>query len=156
MQIEEIGKVAVSDAMTHEEVVSLLEDLLDIGADSDLEVEIKKQPKIFAVLERLYSVHSRKLAILHTQRAKVERLRTMFYDGKLPASHYQKEPLAVAVLKSDIPKLLDTDVQMTEMRALYNEQDRLVKSIERAKEQLRSRTWDLKNIIEYRKLLLGA
>lgn len=156
MNINEISNQAISDSMTFEEVVTLVENMLEVGADSALDEELLKQPKIFGVLERLYSVHSRKLSILHRQRMAVEAVRERHYGGKMTGEHYKKDPLPEAILKSDIPKKINQDPQVLEIRGLHEEQDRIVTLIEKSKDQLRQRSWDIKNMIDYRKMILGV
>lgn len=156
MDIDKIHNTPVSDEMDFETVSGLIEDMLSIEPDADLDVEILKHPKIFGVLSRLHAVHARKLALLTSQKAKVEWQRERHYGGKMPAAHYKQDPLNEAVLKADIPKYMAVDPIVLEMRGVVAEQDRIVSMIENAQNQLRNRSWDIKNVIAYRQMLLGV
>lgn len=140
---------------SYEEIETYVDGLLAINGD-DLDAEAIRNTRIFTKLSRIYVLRCRKLAELHTQLSKLEHKRKRYYSGKETAETYKKEPLTEAILKSDIDSWMDIDPIITEMRGLVKEEDRIVKFIEEAKGMLRWRGSDVKNAIEYRKLMMGA
>lgn len=140
---------------TFEEIEKVVESKLVINGD-DLDGEAIRNQKIFTEINRIYIHKSRKLGELLDQLAKVEHNRFRHYAGKLTSDHYKREPLTEAVLKQDIPSFMNVDPVVTEMRNLVKECERVVKYLEDAKKSLHSRGFDIRNSIDYRKLMLGA
>lgn len=139
---------------TYEEIEAEVDRLLNINAD-DLDGEAIRNSKIFTQLSRMYVQKSRKLSELYTALAKLEHKRNRYYGGKESSEVYRKEPLNEAILKSDIPSHMNIDPLVIEMRDLVKECERTVKFLEESKGQLRARGFDIKNAIEYRKMMLG-
>jgi hypothetical protein len=139
---------------SYEQVEEHVDDLLSIDSNN-LDAEALRNSRIFTKLSRIYVIRSRKLAELHTQLAKLEHKRKRYYSGKETAETYKKEPLTEAILKSDIDSYMAIDPIIVEMRELVKEEDRIVRFIEDAKGLLRWRGNDIKNAIEYRKLMMG-
>lgn len=140
---------------TFEDIEKVVESKLVINGD-DLDGEAIRNQKIFTEINRIYIHKSRKLGELTDQLAKVEHNRFRHYAGKLNAEHYKREPITEAILKTDIPSYMAIDAVVVEMRNLVKECERIVRYLEDAKKSLHSRGFDIKNSIEYRKLMLGA
>lgn len=141
--------------LTFEELVKIVEDLLVIKSD-DLDAEALRGQKIFTQLNLIYIQVSRKLALLTKQKDTVEFNRTRHYSGKLTSLHYKNDPLPESILKTDIPNHMNVDPIVVEIRDMVRECERVVKFIEDAKGSLRSRGFDIKNAIDYRKLMMGG
>lgn len=140
---------------SYEDIEKRVDTLLNIDPDN-LDGEAVRNPKIFTELNRMYIHKSRKLGELTIQLDKLEHRRKRYYGGKETAEVYKKEPLTEAILKSDIDSYMSIDPLIIEMRGLVKECEMTVKFLEDAKGQLRSRGFDIKNAIEYRKLMLGV
>lgn len=139
----------------YESIEQYVDSLLAINGD-DLDFEAIRNSKIFTKLNRIYVIRGRRLTTLQTQLAKLEHKRKRYYSGKDTAEVYKKEPLTEAILKMDIDSYMAIDPMIIEMRGLVKEEDRIVKFIEEAKGMLRWRGNDIKNAIEFRRMLLGA
>jgi hypothetical protein len=139
---------------TYEEIEAEVDRLLSINPD-DLDGEAIRNSKIFTSISRMYVQKSRKLSELYHALAKLELKRNRYYGGKESSEVYRKEPLTEAILKSDIPSYMNIDPLVTEMRDLVKECERTVKFLEDSKGTLRARGFDIKNAIEYRKMMLG-
>lgn len=139
---------------TFEDIEKVIEEKLIIDGN-DLDGEAIRNQKIFTEINRIYVHKSRKLGELTDQLAKVEHNRYRHYNGKLSAEHYKKDPITEAILKQDIPSYMNIDPLVVEMRNLVKECERVVKYVEDAKKSLHSRGFDVKNAIDYRKLMLG-
>lgn len=140
---------------SYEEIEKVVEDLLYINPDN-LDGEALNNQKIFPKISRIYIQKSRKLMDLTKTMAKLEHKRRRYYSGKESAEIYKKEPLTEAILKSDVDNYMAIDPLVVEMRGLVKECEMIVKFLEESKGQLRSRGFDIKNSIEYRKMMLGA
>lgn len=139
---------------SYEEIEVYIDGLLSINGDN-LDGEVLENQKIFAKINRVYIQKSRKLVALTNQLAALEHKRFRHYAGKETAAHYKTDPLPEAILKSDIPSYMNVDPLVIEMRGLVKECERIVKFLEDAKGQLRSRGFDIKAAIEYRKIMMG-
>jgi hypothetical protein len=140
---------------SYEEVAAIVDTLLIIDSDN-LDGEAIRNQRIFADINRLYIHKSRKLLALSNQLAMLEHRRFRHYAGKETAAQYKIEPLTEAILKTDIPSHMNIDPLVVEMRGLVKECERIVKYLEDAKGSLRSRGFDIKNAIDFRRLMLGA
>lgn len=139
---------------TYEEIETEVDRLLSINPD-DLDREAIRNPKIFTNLNRMYVQKSRRLSELYNALNKLEHKRHRYYAGKATAEEYKKEPLTEAILKTDIPSYMNIDPLVSELRDHVKECERVVKFLEDAKGQLRQRGFDIKNAIDYRKMMLG-
>lgn len=139
---------------SYEDVEKYVDELTHINPDN-LDAESIRTPKIFTKLNRIYVLKARRLSELSNQLAKLEHKRKRYYNGKETAEVYKKEPLTEAILKSDVDSYMAIDPLIVELRDLVKEEDRIVKFLEDAKGMLRWRGNDIKNAIEYRKLMLG-
>jgi hypothetical protein len=139
---------------TYEEIEGEVDRLLAINPD-DLDGEALRNSKIFTSINRIYILKSRKLGELYTALHKLEHKRQRYYAGKESSEVYKKEPLTEAILKTDIPSHMNIDPLVVEMRTIVKETERTVKFLEDAKGQLRQRGFDIKNAIDYRKMMLG-
>lgn len=140
---------------TFEEVSAFVDGLLVISPD-DLDAEAIRNQRIFSDISRIYIQKSRKLMAVTTQLDKLEHKRFRHYAGKETAAHYREDPLPEAILKSDIPSHMNIDPLLIEMRSIVRETEMTVKYLEECKGSLRSRGFDIKNAIEYRKLMMGG
>lgn len=140
---------------TYEEIESEIDKLLEVNGD-DLDAEAIRNTKIFTKISRIYIQKSRQLGKLLDQQKQIEHVRKRHYSGKLTSEHYKKEPLNEAILKADIPEYMDIDPLVVEMRNQVKECERIVKFLEDSKKTLYSRGFDIKNAIDYRKMMLGG
>ncbi len=141
-------------ARTYEELSGYINSLLEIDQDH-LDAEATRNQRIFAEISLAYVQKSRLLASLTSQLDKVEFKRFRHYAGKETSAHYKEEPLTEAILKTDIPNYMNIDPLVVEMRGLVKETERIVKYLEEAKGSLRSRGFDIKNAIEFKRLMAG-
>lgn len=140
---------------TYEEINSHVDTLLSISSEN-LDAESIRNTKIFTELHKIYVIRARKLIKLKTEKDKLEQKRKRHYEGKMPAEHYKKEPLNEAVLKSDIPILMNIDPLVIEIRGLVDEEEKIVEFLEASKGMLKTRSFDIKNAIAWRQLMMGA
>lgn len=139
---------------TYEQIEAEIDRLLAINPD-ELDAEALRGGKVFTAINRIYIQKSRQLGKLLNLQARVEQKRQRYYAGKESAEVYKKEPLTEAILKTDIPMYMSTDEVVTEVRNLVKEAERCVKFLEDSKGQLRQRGFDIKNALDFRRMMLG-
>lgn len=140
---------------TYEEIEEYVDGLLTVDPD-DLDGEALRNSRIFSKLNRVYIQKSRLLAEQTNQLDKLEFNRRRRYLGKWTAEEYKKEPMPEAILKGDVDLYMRVDPLVIEFRNIVRETERIVKFMEDSKGQLRSRGFDIKNSIDFRKLMTGA
>ena len=141
--------------LSYEELNEIIETLLTIDPNN-LAHEAIRGNRVFAELNKMYIQVSRKLMKLNDQKNSIEQFRYKHYAGKLTHDHYKKEPVDVAILKTDIPSYMNTDKVVIEIRALAREAEMCVKLLEDAKASLKYRGVDIKNSIDFTKFMNGS
>ncbi len=141
----------IKDGMTLEEIQALVLDELEVKTDN-LDSEVLRQPKIFALIQRLHMLATRRLEVLLGQQIKLKMNRVRFYTGKLPPDHYRQEPLTESILKTDVDFYVKSDSKTIEMSNLVGEQERIVKFLEDAKQQLKDRGYTIRCAIDFMRL----
>jgi len=142
------------EELSFDELVDKLEVLLGINSEN-IDAEALRSNKIFGEVQRLHGHAARKLKTLLVQQKQVQMHRWKRYAGKWTSQQYKDEPLGEAVLKTDIDRYMAIDPVMVEINAIVDEQDRIMKLLEDAKAQYKQRTWDIKNAIEFRRMISG-
>mgnify|MGYP002143063935 CR=1 FL=1 len=150
--LKERNDMAIKQIMTLEEILEHIEKTLTINFD-ELGRESVRQVHIFSELQKLHMWNTRRLESLMIQQNQVKMARIRHYTGKMPAEHYKTDPLREAVLKTDLDIYMKIDKQVLEMSGLVNEQERIVKAIEEAKATLRDRGYNIKNAIEFQRMI---
>lgn len=140
--------------VTSEEVTDYVETLLAIDS-TKLDEESLKTNRIFASLYRLKHVQDKKLRSLMQVKAECEHERWLHYSGKANGKHYQEEPLNITVLKTDIEKYMAVDKKIVLVREAVATQDAICVLIEEAIKQVGRRGFEIKNAIEWKKLIKG-
>lgn len=140
--------------VTAQEVVDYIETLLAIDS-TKLDEESLKTNRIFSSLYRLKHVQDKKLRSLIQVKAECEHERWLRYSGKATARHYQEEPLNITVLKTDIEKYMSVDKKIVLVREAVSIQDAVCSLIEEAIKQVGRRGFEIKNAIEWKKLIKG-
>ena len=140
--------------MKYEEINDEIEKLLNID-NNKLDSEATRGQRIFTEINRIYIQVSRRLMSLTDQKNSVELHRFKHFTGKLTSTHYKDNPLDVALLKTDVPRYMDTDAVVVEIRNLVKEAEMIVKMVESAQTTLRGRSFDIKNAISFQSLMAG-
>jgi len=146
--------LSITGNETFDEMNTIIQQMVEL--DSDLEYSIYENSKIFGVLQRAHSIHSRKLEKLTTQYDKVRLDRWRRYVGKWTQERYKAEPMPEIPLKTDVDKYLNTDDIVVEMKHLLTEQDRVVKLIEDSQKAWSGRSYMIKTLIDYQKYKAGV
>lgn len=141
-------------AQTLEEVLAIIEKELSIN-DEKLDGEALRQVRIFSTIQRLHMQHTRILEVKLREQLQLKMKLVRYYSGKATAEEYKARPLREAILKSDVDAYVKVDPLTLEMSSLVEEQERIVKAIEEAKQQLNDRTRLLRIALDFRRMNQG-
>lgn len=111
------------------------------------------QTRLFHEVQRLYLQESKYLRYIMRKYDKVFLHRKKYYMGVLPQSVYKAEPLNPLPLKSEIDMYMRADDIVCEMKELMSESEERVKYTEDCLKRVRDRGYDIKNAIEWRKVV---
>lgn len=139
---------------TFEELVERFEELLKIKDTVRLASALEEQNTIFHTTQRLLAIEARALEFLATKEAEIEIYRRRYYDGKLPAAVYLKEPLKYPPsTKAELDTYIKQDKVFIEIHSITNEARRRVKYLEDVLWRIKERGNEIRTIIEWRRFV---
>lgn len=143
-----------------------LEDVLNywnqdsIINDGNLKLELMNIPKLHAKYIKILNDH--KLASIKSkfEYDKMKEIRSSYYMGHLDQDTldaYKWEQFDICIkTKGGIDKYLNADDYLIKLLQKKSYHDQVVYTCESILNELKSRTWQLKSIIDYEKFLSGA
>jgi hypothetical protein len=81
--------------------------------------------------------------------------RWKYYSGKADPVAYEEEPFDLKVLKNDMDRFLDGDVQVLTIKNKMEEQEEKVKLIEDTAKVIQNASFNISNTIKWKKFLAG-
>ena len=81
--------------------------------------------------------------------------RWKYYSGKANPVAYEEEPFDLKVLKNDMDRFLDGDVQVLTIKNKMEEQEEKVKLIEDTAKVIQTASFNISNTIKWKKFLAG-
>ena len=81
--------------------------------------------------------------------------RWKYYSGKANPVAYEEEPFDLKVLKNDMDRFLDGDVQVLTIKNKVEEQEEKVKLIEDTAKVIQNASFNISNTIKWKKFLAG-
>ena len=124
--------------------------------DTELDLESLKTPQ----LHNKYMKHYTKFKLLLTRTE--DELRTMkrdkweYYTGKADAAVYALKPFDLKILRTDVDKYLDSDIDLQKQKQKVDYLSTTVDFLDRTIRQISNRTFTIKNAIDWRKFTSGA
>lgn len=79
-----------------------------------------------------------------------------YYLGRANPEEYKKNPLGLKIMKTEIDTYLNGDEELTRQRLRMESQKIRVQFLEGVLKALNSRTWEIKNIIDWKRYLSGG
>lgn len=123
----------------------------------DLDGESLKTPKLHSRWMSILGDEAARLVTLQNLQKKVYLERWKYYNGKQPDSYYREHGVVHdKILKGDIGMYLDADEYVAIMKEIVNAQSHLVDFLEKTIKEISSRTFHLKNAIEWRRFESGS
>ena len=141
--------------MTLEELQELADKDLKIN-DTELDLESLKTPQ----LHNKYMKHLTKFKLLlsrsETEYNMLKREKWEYYTGKADPKVYAEKPFDLKILKTDIDKYLDSDIDLQKLKQKVDYLNTTVDFIDRTIRQITNRTFTIKNAIDWRKFTSWA
>jgi hypothetical protein len=124
--------------------------------DTELDLESLKTPQ----LHNKYMKHYTKFKLLLTRTE--DELRTIkrdkweYYTGKADPSVYQAKPFDLKIMRTDIDKYLEADIDIQKLSQKVAYLVTVVDFLDRTLRVLVNRTYTIKNAIDWRRFTSGA
>lgn len=134
-----------------EQLQEFIDSILSLDT-TKLDYETARNPKIFTTVYRLLRVEAKRLRETMVVFGEVENKRTAYYSGKASGAEYKAEPLNIKLMKSEVPAYLAVDEKYLAAKEFVNEADLRVKMVEGAIKLAHSRTYEIKNALQWKQL----
>ena len=124
--------------------------------DTELDLESLKTPQ----LHNKYMKHYTKFKLLLTRTEDelrtIKRDRWEYYTGKADPSVYQAKPFDLKIMRTDIDKYLEADIDIQKLSQKVAYLITVVDFLDRTLRVVVNRTYTIKNAIEWRRFTSGA
>jgi hypothetical protein len=124
--------------------------------DTELDLESLKTPQ----LHNKYMKHYTKFKLLLTRTEDelktIKRDKWEYYTGKADPSVYQAKPFDLKIMRTDIDKYLEADVDIQKLSQKVAYLITVVDFLDRTLRVVVNRTYTIKNAIEWRRFTSGA
>ena len=124
--------------------------------DTELDLESLKTPQ----LHNKYLKHLTKFKLLLTRAendfTRIKKDKWEYYTGKADPAVYQLKPFNLKILKQDVDKYLDSDIDIQRAKHKVDYLQTTTDFLDRTIRQISNRTFTIKNAIEWRKFTSGA
>jgi len=124
--------------------------------DTELDLESLKTPQ----LHNKYMKHYTKFKLLLTRTEDelktIKRDKWEYYTGKADPSVYQAKPFDLKIMRTDIDKYLEADVDIQKLSQKVAYLITVVDFLDRTLRVIVNRTYTIKNAIEWRRFTSGA
>ena len=141
--------------MTFDELQQLAEKDLKIN-DTELDLESLKTPQLHNKYMKFHNQYTNLLKKAEQDRDRLLREKWEYYTGKADPSVYQAKPFNLKILKQDVDKYLDSDVDIQRAKHKVDYLQTTTDFLDRTIRQISNRTFTIKNAIEWRKFTSGA
>ncbi len=124
--------------------------------DSELDLESMKTPQ----LHNKYLKHLNKFKLLLTraedEMKNIKKEKWEYYTGKADPAVYQANPFNLKILKQDVDKYIDADIDYQKINQKVKYLETVVDFLDRTVRQISNRGFVIKNAIDWRKFTSGA
>ena len=141
--------------MTLEELQELADKDLKIN-DTELDLESLKIPQLHNKYQKFYNKFSILLKQAETDYNRLYREKWEYYTGKADASVYAEKPFSFKLLKTDVDKYLESDIDLQKLKQKVDYIQTTVDFLDRTIRQISNRGFTIKNAIDWRKFTSGA
>lgn len=120
-----------------------------------LSAESLKIPMLSAKYRRYYIVESKILMQAQIRLNEMEFNLFKYYNGEAPDTEYKQYPINKLPLKGNIDKCIKVDKRYVELSEKVKNQELKVFAIQDAMKELNSRSFNIKNAVEWEKMKNG-
>ena len=124
--------------------------------DTELDLESLKTPQLHNQYLKHLTKYKLMLSRSETEYNILKREKWEYYTGKAPAEVYALKPFDLKILKTDIDKYLDSDVELQRQKQKVDYLQTTVDFLDRTIRQISNRGFLIKDAIDWRKFTSGA
>ena len=141
--------------MTLEELQEAIDKDLKIN-DTELDLESLKTPQLHNKYLKHLNNYKLLLSRAETEYSTMKREKWEYYTGKAPAEVYALKPFDLKILKTDIDKYLESDIDLQKLKQKVSYLQTTVDYLDRTIRLISNRGFTIKNAIDWRKFTSGA
>ena len=124
--------------------------------DTELDLESLKTPQLHNQYMKHLTKYKLMLSRAETEYNVLKREKWEYYTGKADASVYAEKPFDLKILRTDIDKYLDSDIDLQKQKQKVDYLSTTVDFLDRTIRQIANRGFTIKNAIDWRKFTSGA
>ena len=124
--------------------------------DTELDLESLKTPQLHNQYMKHLTKYKLMLSRAETEYNVLKREKWEYYTGKADASVYAEKPFDLKILRTDIDKYLDSDIDLQKQKQKVDYLNTTVDFLDRTIRQIGNRGFTIKNAIDWRKFTSGA
>ena len=141
--------------MDLEQLQELADKKLKIN-DTELDLESLKTPQLHNEFLKHLTTFKLMLSRAETEYNILKKDKWEYYTGKADASVYAEKPFDLKILRTDIDKYLDADIDLQKAKQKVDYLETTVDFLDRTIRQISNRGFTIKNAIDWRKFTSGA
>jgi len=124
--------------------------------DTELDLESLKTPQLHNQYIKHLTKYKLMLSRAETEYNIMKKEKWEYYTGKADASVYAEKPFDLKILRTDIDKYLDSDIDLQKQKQKVDYLNTTVDFLDRTIRQIGNRGFTIKNAIDWRKFTSGA
>jgi hypothetical protein len=124
--------------------------------DTELDLESLKTPQLHNQYMKYLTKYKLMLSRAETEYSILKKEKWEYYTGKADASVYAQKPFDLKILRTDIDKYLDSDIDLQKQKQKVDYLSTTVDFLDRTIRQIGNRGFTIKNAIDWRKFTSGA
>ena len=141
--------------MTLEELQEQADKDLKIN-DTELDLESLKTPQLHNQYMKHLTKYKLMLSRAETEYNIMKKEKWEYYTGKADASVYAEKPFDLKILRTDIDKYLDSDIDLQKQKQKVDYLNTTVDFLDKTIRLISNRGFTIKNAIDWRKFTSGA
>jgi hypothetical protein len=141
--------------MTLEELQELADKDLKIN-DTELDLESIKTPALHNKYLKFLTKYKLMLSRSETEYNILKREKWEYYTGKADPSVYAQKPFQFKLLKTDVDKYLDSDMELQKLKQKVDYIQTTVDFLDRTIRQISNRGFVIKNAVDWKRFTSGA
>ena len=124
--------------------------------DTELDLESLKTPQLHNQYMKHLTKYKLMLSRAETEYNVMKRDKWEYYTGKADASVYAEKPFDLKILRTDIDKYLDSDMDLQKQKQKVDYLNTTVDFLDKTIRLISNRGFTIKNAIDWRKFTSGA
>ena len=124
--------------------------------DTELDLESLKTPQLHNQYLKHLTKYKLMLSRSETEYNILKREKWEYYTGKADPNVYAEKPFSFKLLKTDVDKYLESDIDLQKLKQKVDYIQTTVDFLDRTIRQISNRGFTIKNAIDWRKFTSGA